>query len=60
LVEGIRGQADYTKDFFIVISELETYLAERVKVLTEGKQKPVTAKPEAIENYRVMRVQRGD
>ena len=59
LLEGIRGQADYTKDFFIVISELETYLAERVKVLTEGKQKPVTAKPEAVENYRVIRVQRG-
>jgi WD40 repeat protein len=59
LLEGIRGQADYTKDFFIVISELETYLAERVKALTEGKQKPVTAKPEAVENYRVIRVQRG-
>jgi WD40 repeat protein len=59
LLEGIRGEADYTKDLFIVISELETYLAERVKVLTEGKQKPVTAKPEAVENYRVIRVQRG-
>ena len=59
LLEGIGGQADYTKDFFIVISELETYLAERVKVLTEGEQKPVTAKPEAVENYRVIRIQRG-
>jgi uncharacterized caspase-like protein len=60
LLEGIRGQADYTKDFFIVISELETYLGERVKVLTEGKQRPVTAKPEAVENYRVIHIQHGN
>ena len=59
LLEGIRGEADYTKDFFIAISELETYLADRVKALTKGKQKPVTAKPEKIENYRVIRIQRG-
>jgi uncharacterized caspase-like protein len=59
LLEGIRGEADYTKDLVIVISELETYLAERVKALTEGKQKPVTAKPEAVENYKVIRFQHG-
>jgi hypothetical protein len=59
LLEGIRGKADYTEDSVIMISELETYLAERVKALTEGKQKPVTAKPKAVENYPLIRVQRG-
>jgi hypothetical protein len=59
LLEGVRGEADYTKDSFVEISELETYLANRVKDLTKGQQKPVTAKPEAVENYRVIRVQRG-
>ena len=59
LLEGIRGQADYIQDSFIEISELETYLAARVKALTEGKQKPATAKPEAVENYKVIHVQRG-
>jgi uncharacterized caspase-like protein len=59
LLEGIGGQADYTKDWFIAISELETYLAERVKGLTKGQQKPVTAKPEAVENYRLIRLPRG-
>jgi hypothetical protein len=57
LLEGLRGEADYTQDRFIAISELETYLAERVKALTEGRQRPTTAKPAAVENYRVVHVQ---
>jgi WD40 repeat protein len=56
LLEGISGRADYTKDGYVSIAELETYVAERVKSLTEGKQKPVTAKPEAVENYRILHV----
>ena len=57
LLEGLGGQADYTKDTFIDTAELETYLADRVKALTQGRQKPVTAKPEAVEKYRVIYVQ---
>jgi hypothetical protein len=57
LLEGLGGAADYTKDSFIAVSELETCLAERVKALTAGQQKPVTAKPDAVENYRVVYVQ---
>ena len=56
LLEGLSGQADYTKDFFLFVSELETYLADRVSKLTNNKQKPVTTKPKAIENYRLLRV----
>jgi uncharacterized caspase-like protein len=59
LLEGIAGQADYTKDFFIAISELETYLAEYVKDLTDGKQKPVTSKPVAVPDHKFIHVQRG-
>jgi uncharacterized caspase-like protein len=57
LLEGIDGAADFTEDFFIAVSELETYLADRVKALTQGRQKPVTAKRAAVENYRVVYVQ---
>lgn len=56
LLEGISGKADYTKDFFLFVSELETYLADRVSKLTDTKQKPMTTKPKAVENYRLLRV----
>ncbi len=58
LLEGLDGRADYTKDYFLFVSELETYLTDRVSELTDNRQKPVTTKPKAIENYRLMRVER--
>jgi hypothetical protein len=62
LLEGLEGPADYTKDFFLYISELETYLTERVSELTDKRQKPVTTKPRVTENYRLLRVadEKGD
>jgi hypothetical protein len=57
LLEGFRGRADYTQDAFIDTAELETYLADRVKELTQGRQKPVTAKPEAVPKYHVIHIQ---
>jgi len=56
LLEGLSGKADYTGDFFLFVSELETYLADRVSKLTNNQQKPVTTKPKAVENYRLLRV----
>lgn len=58
LVEGIRGQADYHKDWFISMAELEVYLGERVKQLTAGRQTPVTTKPEGIPDFKMLKVQR--
>lgn len=56
LLEGIRGMADYHKDWYISIAELEVYLSERVKELTQGEQKPMTAKPKTIEDFKFLRV----
>jgi len=54
LVEGLAGQADYTGDRKITINELDLYLSERVKVLTQGAQTPVTAKPKTIQDFAVV------
>ncbi len=51
LVEGLSGRADYTGKNTITINELDLYLAERVKELTEGKQTPTTAKPETVPDF---------
>ena len=57
LLEGIRGMADLgKKDRYISIAELEVYLSERVKELTQGEQKPMTAKPKTIEDFKFLRV----
>ncbi len=40
----------------ISIGELEVYLPERVKELTQGAQKPVSAKPGPVENYKILQV----
>ena len=56
LLEGIEGAADYEKDGNITIAELEAYLSKRVKQLRNGEQKPMTAKPKAVEDYTIFRV----
>lgn len=57
LLEGIEaGKADFTRDLFVSVTELETYVSKRVKELTKGEQKPVTTKPKAVENWDFIRV----
>ena len=57
LLEGIReGKADFTKDLHVSIAELEVYVSDRVKALTEGRQKPVTTKPKAVEDLKIVRL----
>lgn len=59
LLEAIeQGKADFTKDYFVSVGELEVYVADRVKALTKGAQKPVTTKPGAIENWNIIQVAR--
>jgi hypothetical protein len=45
LVEGLSGKADVSGDREISVSELDVYLARRVKDITKGRQIPVSAKP---------------
>ena len=48
LAEGLSGQADFNKDGFVYLTELDNYLFERVKELSNNRQHPVTAKPASV------------
>ena len=57
LLEAIRdGRADFRNLGVVTLAELESYLADRVKELTGGKQHPTVTKPKAVSDYRVFRV----
>lgn len=47
LVEGINGKAAFMENK-ITVKSLDYYVSERVKVLTGGRQKPVTALPKTV------------
>lgn len=51
LVEGLSGGADYTKDGKLTISELDLWLSNRVKQLTDKRQSPVVRKPDTIPDF---------
>jgi WD40 repeat protein len=53
LIEGLTGNADYTKKGKVSINMLDLYLSERVKELTEGQQTPTTTKPQTIQDFPV-------
>ncbi|RMG71360.1 MAG: caspase family protein [Bacteroidetes bacterium] len=42
LLEGLRGEADFNGDRVVRLIELNLYVTERVKTLTEGRQHPFT------------------
>jgi uncharacterized caspase-like protein len=49
IVEGLeKHKADIREDGTIYIRELDFYVAERVKELTENMQHPTTQKPSSI------------
>ncbi len=59
LVEGIaQGRAALLATGSITLSELDAYVAERVKELTGGRQHPVMAKPATITNFPLATVRR--
>ncbi|MDM8566597.1 caspase family protein [Candidatus Halobeggiatoa sp. HSG11] len=53
LLEAFK-QADYTKDGSISINELDLYVSDRVKKLTNGDQTPTTSKPETVPDFPVV------
>ena len=55
LVEGLSGKADTNKDGAVYLNELDSYISDRVKELTRGKQHPVTAKPTSIRSFPLAR-----
>ena len=52
LIEGLgEGKANLLHNGSITVSELDAYIAERVKVLTEGRQHPVMSRPTTIPDF---------
>ncbi len=52
LLEGLKeSKADVDADGIITIKEIDLYMTQRVKVLTNGKQKPTTEIPKSIPNF---------
>ena len=55
LVEGLSGKADYNHDGVVQLNELDLYVTDRVKELSQGKQHPVTARPTSIRSFPLTR-----
>ncbi len=55
LIEGLEGQADFNRDRSIYLSELDLFVTDRVKQLTNGHQHPVTQKPTTIRSFPLAR-----
>jgi len=55
LIEGLKGKADFNEDKTIYLNELDLYVTDRVKELTDGRQHPVTQKPTSIRSFPLAR-----
>ncbi len=51
LVEGLGGRADFNHDGAISLNELNLWVAERVKKLTEGEQHANMIRPDSIRDF---------
>ena len=46
-----EGKADLLHNGSVTVSELDAYIAEQVKALTEGRQHPVMSRPNTIPDF---------
>ncbi len=51
LIEALTGKSDFNGDGLVYITEIDAYLSDRVKTLTQGQQHPVTTKPTTIRSF---------
>lgn len=56
VVEGLRGQADLRGNGRITVSNLESYISDRVRELTHEGQTPTSAKPGTVPDFLVAQV----
>jgi uncharacterized caspase-like protein len=56
VIEGMNGAADYQKTGRITHKMLDLFVSERVKVLTNGRQSPVTQAPGGVPDFPVAAV----
>jgi len=55
ILEGLGNfRADYDKDGVVTVKEIDLYITNRVKKLTDGKQKPTTIIPVSVPDFAVM------
>ena len=55
LTEGLSGKADINNDGFVYLTELDAYLVNRVKDLSNDRQHPTTAKPPGVRSFPLSR-----
>lgn len=55
LLEGLKGQAEKTKDGAIYLTSLDAYVTKRVRELSKGQQNPVTGKPTSVRDFPMSR-----
>ena len=53
LIEGLKGKANYNRDNTVDIKELDLYITNREKELTNGSQHPTTEIPKTLPNFPV-------
>ena len=46
-----RAKADLLRDGTITVSELDAFIANRMKALTDGRQHPVMSRPNTIPDF---------
>ena len=51
LTEGLSGLADFNKDGFVFIHELDTYSTMRVRELSHGRQNPTFGRPPTVRPF---------
>jgi uncharacterized caspase-like protein len=59
LAEGLRGQADYIPDLLVFTDEIVTYVYHRVRILTQDRQHPISAKSK-VEPFALTKVSSAD
>ena len=51
LIEGLNGKGPKTTDGAVYLHHLDSYVTDRVKELSEGRQHPVTSKPSSLRSF---------
>jgi uncharacterized caspase-like protein len=58
LLEALQGTADANRNGEVTITELDSYLGDRVRELTGGAQTPIQTKPPGVPSFTFVQVGR--
>jgi WD40 repeat protein len=56
LMEALAGRADFNRDGYVHIHEMDRYALERVRQLSHGLQNPVTGRPPNVRSFALAKV----